>query len=734
MILRVRKGVQELVLDEPTRTHTLALTRRALLSRGLDAHVEDPAACVAALEYLGRRVEVPDVLPEAVAARHGLEKHRLLRALGPLRDDCHYREYLGEWIQEGKPSPLAITTHEATPDAPAENQSPDDLGIATDTLEDDWGKPEAWGDLEPLVVEDAEPWASSGSDVGSAFREAQELPEADPDDPHLLEPAPPLPQLLQDEAEAPPSNSALPSRWRAPFHPYAWQFQAADAWERSGGRGIMQVVTGAGKTALAILLYARLLDRASTKGVDPLVIVVVPRVALVKQWRIAFQQLLDLSGLRLGEYHGAHRCFPAIQDILIITQDSARNLIPRLRLGRPTLLIADECHRLGAPAASRVFRQKYQWTLGLSATPERGGDLGLQAILVPNLGPIIWTYGYRQAVQDGIIARFALLRVRVEFLEQEKVQYVELSERVKRLLDALKATYPRLRYARSFQFWQVMGDLKRRHADDDRFQALTATSSSRRMIVHLAARKFEAVREIARALPGGSQVLCFHERIEAADRLLSIVHNEQLKGTIYHTGIPEPQRSKNLERFRAAQASWLVACRSLDEGLDIPAVDTVVVAAGTKAPRQIIQRLGRALRKKQDARQACVILLEVQGVDEDTFDQEGLAELRAAADEIVELEVSELQGWIAGPTPSEKLPQHTVAATQAPRESHLPELSTSSPEDLQRYAKRVSEPAKPSALERFVDVGRRIVRRVAPSSWTGTWGNRSYYDKDSSPD
>lgn len=60
-----------------------------------------------------------------------------------------------------------------------------------------------------------------------------------------------------------------------------------------------------------------------------------------------------------------------------------------------------------------------------------------RSIHVPRLGPVIWKYGYREAIRDGIIARYSVARVKVTFTPDEARAYDEHSERVKRLLDAL---------------------------------------------------------------------------------------------------------------------------------------------------------------------------------------------------------------------------------------------------------------------------------------------------------
>ena len=346
----------------------------------------------------------------------------------------------------------------------------------------------------------------------------------------------------------------------------------------------MRVVTGAGKTVLALYLYGRLLDRSRSQEIVPQLIIVVPRVALVEQWRRELHRTLDLSGLALGVYHGEERCLPSAVDVLIITQDSARNVLPRVRSRRPTLLIADECHRLGAPAASQVFRREYDWTLGLSATPERGGDFGFETVLTPKLGPIVWTYGYADAVRDGIIARFRLGRLQIQLTEREKICYVERSVAVKQLYEALRNAYPSLRNAHGRRYFQTFGHLRNHNPGDERFDAFTAAATARRGVVHLAEQKLAAVETLIEVLDSDRRVLVFHELISAADEILALLRRKRIAATVYHSALSPKEREDNLRAFRGGHAKWLVACRSLDEGLDIPAVDTVILVSVQRLP------------------------------------------------------------------------------------------------------------------------------------------------------
>jgi len=61
-----------------------------------------------------------------------------------------------------------------------------------------------------------------------------------------------------------------------------------------------------------------------------------------------------------------------------------------------------------------------------------------------------------------------------------------------------------------------------------------------------------------------------------------------------------------------------VAPRILDEGLDVPAIDLVVVTAGTRQQRQKIQCMGR-VRRKDGGRGAVFIVLYAVGTAEDSM-------------------------------------------------------------------------------------------------------------------
>jgi superfamily II DNA or RNA helicase len=69
--------------------------------------------------------------------------------------------------------------------------------------------------------------------------------------------------------------------------------------------------------------------------------------------------------------------------------------------------------------------------------------------------------------------------------------------------------------------------------------------------------------------------------------------------------------------FGSGHLQVVVAPKVLDEGVDVPEADLAVIVAASKTRRQMIQRMGRVLRVKQDGRLARFALLYVEGTSED---------------------------------------------------------------------------------------------------------------------
>src|SRR5690349_24873924 len=120
---------------------------------------------------------------------------------------------------------------------------------------------------------------------------------------------------------------------------YRWQLDALVAWVGCGRRGVVEAVTGAGKTDVAIAAASDALRRGR------FVLVLVPSRVLMEQWHATLRAALP--GVRIGRLGDSGRATAETCDVLVATRHSAAAYKPIPRGEAGGLLIADECHGLG---------------------------------------------------------------------------------------------------------------------------------------------------------------------------------------------------------------------------------------------------------------------------------------------------------------------------------------------------------------------------------------------------
>ena len=128
----------------------------------------------------------------------------------------------------------------------------------------------------------------------------------------------------------------------------------------------------------------------------------------------------------------------------------------------------------------------------------------------------------------------------------------------------------------------------------------------------MASQRLDCAQDLIRLLGIQQKILIFSERILQAETLYKLLEN-QYPGKIgrYHSKMG-PQANKNaLERFRLGDIRILIACKAIDEGVDIPDAAVGIILSGTSVQRQRIQRLGRIIRKKEGKEQALLYYLHV---------------------------------------------------------------------------------------------------------------------------
>lgn len=379
--------------------------------------------------------------------------------------------------------------------------------------------------------------------------------------------------------------------WKLERSPRDWQSRAFQTW-REKLEGIVQVVTGGGKTVFAQVCILEFTQRFS-KGQT---LIIVPTISLLDQWFVALQEELGVVESEIGLLSGQEKA-TGDEPIIIAVINTARRFTKRFTENRSIFLIVDECHRAGSPANAKALEGNFAATLGLSATPDREYDEGFETFIRPCLGPIIYEYDYRDAARDGILSPFALTNIHIEMLPDEEENYQKLSRRIAQAMSRL-----------GVEEFSSDEHLKRL------LQQRAAVSATATMRIPVSVRLIEMHK--------GERAIIFHERVEAADKIFSLLTERGHRATIYHSGIGSNIRRDNLRLFRKGVFDVLVCCRALDEGMNVPEASVAVISSSTASRRQRIQRLGRILRKAKGKEAAIVYTIYATKEERERLDRE----------------------------------------------------------------------------------------------------------------
>ncbi|GAA2175659.1 hypothetical protein GCM10009846_26410 [Agrococcus versicolor] len=415
---------------------------------------------------------------------------------------------------------------------------------------------------------------------------------------------------------------------------YDWQREALDTWHQNERRGVIEAVTGAGKTRIGVAAAREAMAMARS------VIVLVPTIELQGQWAVTLQQHLPTARIEL--LGGVQRPLEDADISVVVVHTAAQRKIRRRF--RSALVIADECHRYASDTFQKALDRSAEWRLGLTATFARPDGLHCK-VLDPYFGGVIFSLGYARALADGVIAPFDIHFVGVDLVGDDRAEYETLTSRIRRLQVALEQSIP----AR----WSTFGEFMRlveMAARDPRGGQLTAVArmftkaiSDRRRILADNPAKQELLVQLAPAVAAAKGALVFTNTRQTAVRAVELLEAEGLTATAVHSDRTRDERKEALEQFRAGVQQLLAAPRVLDEGIDVPEADLAIVLSANRSRRQMIQRLGRVVRVKPDGRHGRFVIVYAIGTVEDpevgSGHEEYLAEITPHA--------AELDYWVA---------------------------------------------------------------------------------------
>lgn len=419
------------------------------------------------------------------------------------------------------------------------------------------------------------------------------------------QPDPPRPE--------PPRRPAR--RIRRTLELYPWQVRALEQWRRQSARGVVEAVTGAGKTRLAL---QAILDTVASGGKAA---VIVPTVELVRQWHRELQvhvvsnltgavNVATLGAGEDGSLDGA--------DLLVATASSAAKW--QMLGERPglALLVADECHHYGADVWSRALEDGFGQRLGLTATYERS-DNGIRDWLDPYFGGTCYSLGYREALDDEVIAPFRIAFVGVDWASwSEAAAYEDAASKAGRYRYRLIREWglPEEPFGAFMKGVQVL-----RNANEPEGSRLAGfylgAFAKRRALMAESTAKIDRLRELGQAVNSAERTMVFAQTVRAAEAAVDALGELGHRGAAIESMMTAEERRDTFDDFERGDLAVVAAPKLLDEGVDVPAADLAFVLATSRSRRQLIQRMGRVIRRKPDGRSARIVILYQAGTAED---------------------------------------------------------------------------------------------------------------------
>jgi superfamily II DNA or RNA helicase len=424
----------------------------------------------------------------------------------------------------------------------------------------------------------------------------------------------------------------------SPRPPRPWQLEALREWAKHDHRGVIEAVTGAGKTMVGVHAIARVL------GLGGQALVLVPTVDLANQWLEVV--LAELGpGARPGLRAEGEQANTSSHQLVISTVQSMfrRPLAPVLPFN---VLVADEVHRLGADQFGQALHPGWDWRLGLTGTWERP-DGAHELVLAPYFGGVVFSLGYRQAHSAGSIAPFDVHMVGVRLDEEGLESYQVLTGQMEHARNQLRG----------------MGALRGAGTTTGKIAGLThrggviskvafgfmGAYARRNRLLGTTRAKLDALGRLAPVIQGSQRTLVFAQTIDAVkDATRTLAGHDVDVASLWGGMSKKDQRKKLLRGFAEGKPQCLCTPKILDEGIDVPAADVGIVMAASGSQRQMIQRMGRVIRPKDDGHRALFFILYCIDTIEDPAKRahrDFLAQVRASGSPVYNHRMGGGQDW-----------------------------------------------------------------------------------------
>jgi superfamily II DNA or RNA helicase len=403
------------------------------------------------------------------------------------------------------------------------------------------------------------------------------------------------------------STTAI-SQLKFPFSLKEDQIDAVNAWIDNDFRGTIVYSTGTGKTEIAFECAKRVACRYSSSSSSSIstlnVLLMVPRIILIEQ-NIKRLVSYGIPKDKIGAYFGERK---QIREITICTYQSIIRNLDIIR--RSNMVIFDEIHliRDTAKIFSKIFdvviEDHKKAILGLTATLDEKDLSKYNTILT--LLPPVKRYPLKNAVNDKRLAKPIVIPLKVNLTEKEQNDYDTYSAKIKKISNRFK----------KYDAESMTGLLRKGGFVSGMAKAWFLNIRKRKLLLSCAENKLlSALNLITKKFPN-EKIMIFSETIDSISKLRDMLELEGTKAMIIDSNTNSRKRQSILNQW-GREFYPLLSVHTLEIGFDIPQVRIEVILATTSNMNQVIQRIGRVIRKQEGKDLALIYVIYVSDTKDD---------------------------------------------------------------------------------------------------------------------
>ncbi|HEY9485907.1 MAG TPA: DEAD/DEAH box helicase, partial [Nitrososphaeraceae archaeon] len=420
------------------------------------------------------------------------------------------------------------------------------------------------------------------------------------------------------------TSTAAISKLKFPFTLTKDQVEAVEAWIKNDFRGTVLYSTGTGKTEIAFECAKRVASiianissttpsSSNSQNTTFNILLLVPRITLIEQ-NIKRLISYDIPRENIGSYFGERK---EVREITVATYQSTIRNLDIIR--KSNMVIFDEIHLVSDSA--KVFRNIFDTVLedhqkailGLTATLDEA-DLDKYNTILTLLPPVK-RYQIKTAVSDKRLAKPIVIPVKVSLTEKEQEEYDTYSSKIKKISNRFK----------KYDAQSMTVLLKKGGFVSGMAKAWFSNVRKRKLLLSCTENKLlAAINLITKKFPN-ERIMVFSETIDSINKLKNILELYGTKSKVIDSKTSANKRQKILDQW-GKDFYPLLSVHTLEIGFDIPQVRIEIILATTSNMNQVVQRIGRVIRKHEGKDLALIYVIYIS----DTKDDDILQVMRKA--------------------------------------------------------------------------------------------------------